>query len=557
MSENDARNLRSVIRPDAVDDDQVVPGRGVDQRDQGEDTQQNQQARANLAAQQDGRDDQGNYEEDGKELGIGHEPSFLLRRFSAAAVRAIRGYQHGVLAMVPAAVIASAVAVLTQMPSPLEAVAEHLMELTPVGIAEYLLSHLLSVARPASLLGALAIAMLAGGLAGSLHAFPVRRLWGQVAGLGLAAAFLGAVFIGVFTPVELAPELWLIAAYLASLVLISRSTRHVPGRAEFLRRSVIIIGGAVALLALYSARPLLGALTVRRFFPYRRPHGLPIPGLADLVTSPDQFFIMDKVLEYPLVGSTAWYLTVDGAVARPLRLKYDVLTGRPAESRYVTVECVDNPVGGSLISNALWTGVRVTDLLREAGATGNTVLFHAADSYAEPVPRHVLADAGALIAYAMNGETLPRAHGYPARLLLPGFYGFKSVKWLTRIEVVDGPAEGHWASYGWTPTARIHSTVRIDIARRSGEEVLLAGIAFGGNRGISAIEVRVAGGAWRRARLGSALSRDSWVQWALRLRASAGVVIEARVMDGNGEVQTAQRHGAYPDGSTGWAAVTV
>jgi DMSO/TMAO reductase YedYZ molybdopterin-dependent catalytic subunit len=157
----------------------------------------------------------------------------------------------------------------------------------------------------------------------------------------------------------------------------------------------------------------------------------------------------------------------------------------------------------------------------------------------------------------MNGEVLPRVHGYPARFLLPGIYGFKSVKWLERIEVVRGSGGGDWRRQGWTAQGVVHTGTRIDLARRQGDTILLAGIAFAGTRGVQAVEVRVNGGPWQQARLGKALSHATWVQWVIRVRAHAVAQVEARAIDGTGQAQTGRPHGAYPDGSSGWPAVTV
>jgi DMSO/TMAO reductase YedYZ molybdopterin-dependent catalytic subunit len=415
-----------------------------------------------------------------------------------------------------------------------------------------------------------------------LAALPGRSVERRVAGLALAGAFLYAVFIRVIVPSGQAPELWLVGSYIVVLALLQSQLESSPAgattqpgsrvqirRRELLLRSGTVLGGAAILLALLSVQPLLRALATRRLFPYRPPRGLQVVGLADLVTPSDRFYVMDKVLQYPEIGPPGWRLVVEGEVARSFSLDFGALLARRAHHRYVTLECVDNPVGGSLIGNALWSGIDLEELLREAGARGDIVVFHAADRYTESVSRAELRAAGAMVAYAMNGAVLRREHGYPARLLLPGIYGFKNVKWLERIEVVHLPSAGDWRGQGWTETGRIQTTVRIDVARRTGrgdsrgarpgcgDEIVLAGVAFAGRRGIEAVEVRVNAGPWRRATLGPALSEASWVQWAVRLQAPGQARIEARAIDGEGRGQSGVRRGAYPDGATGWASVTV
>jgi len=459
--------------------------------------------------------------------------------------------------MVPAAVIASAVAYLQKWPSPLEAPAEQLMQWTPLPLAEFLLMHLGALARPAALLGALAVLMLAGGLAGVLFGVGARGLPGTILGLIPATALMLAVLLLLFPASREEPATWLLVAFLPLLVLLNHRQQHVGGRREFLERSGMVLGGAAVLVSLFSIEPVVQALATRRLFAYRRPAGFQIAGISDLVTPTHRFYVMDKVLQDPIVGPPSWNLRVDGAVRSPLRLDYGGLLKRAAVQRYVTMECVDNPVGGPLMSNALWTGVPLVSLLREAGAAGDTVVFHGMDDYAESTPRADLERVGALVAYAMNGAALPRSHGYPARVIVPGIYGFKSVKWLSRIEVVGGAYDGAWRAHGWTETAQIHTSVRIDVARRTGGAVLLAGVAFAGARGVQAVEARVNGGPWRRATLTRALGADAWVQWAVRFHGAAPAGFQVRAIDAEGNIQTPRVHGAYPDGSTGWATATV
>jgi DMSO/TMAO reductase YedYZ molybdopterin-dependent catalytic subunit len=469
-----------------------------------------------------------------------------------------------VVALVAAAVVASAASTAAGWPSPLEATADWLMEWTPVGLANVILQDLDPFARPAALLGALAIAMLAGGIAGALAALPGTAVRFRALGAGAGVIFLGLVFLWFFLPARLPPEIILIAAFPAALSLFERDGRSrrprqavLSARRAFLVRSGLVIGGAATLLALYSIRPLLRLPASRRLFAFRPPRGLTLAGLTDLVTPADRFYRMDKVLEPPEIGPPDWHLSIAGKVTSRLSLDYTALLDRERVDRYVTMECVDNPVGGSLISTALWRGISVERLLSEAGASGETIIFHGADRQTEGIPRRVLQRAGALVVYAMNGETLTREHGYPARLLLPGHYGFKSVKWLEHIDVADGPYRDVWEDHGWTPTAEIHTTTRIDVARRIGDTVLIAGVAFAGTRGIRAVQVRSNGGPWRRATLGPAPSRATWVQWTVRLGSSDPARIEARAVDGQGAVQTARHQGPDPDGATGWASVSV
>jgi sulfite oxidase len=468
-----------------------------------------------------------------------------------------RGYQRGVVAAVPATVGASLLAVVAGWPTPLEAVAETLMAYTPLPIADFLLAHVGTVARPLALLGALALVMLLGGIGGALQALPGCGLIREVGGYLASAGLLAVVLLHAIPPVLAAPDLVLVLLFVPCLAVVRTRWGRVDGRREFLERSAVILGGAAAVLALLSLEPTIAGIAARKLFPFRKPAGLRVAGITDLVTAPQRFYVMDKVLEAPTLQSDTWKLPVRGLVDRPLELDYTTLLTLPRTNRYITCECVDNTVGGEKMSTAYWSGVPVTYLLNRVGARGDAVVFHGADVYDESIPVAELREADAFIAFGMNGETLPRRHGYPARLILPGVYGFKSVKWLTGMTVVRGHHAQNWEAQGWSDDATIHTTTRIDVAAREGEKITVAGVAFAGRRGVSAVEVRVNGGPWRHATLGPVLSHETWAQWAITLRGHGTAAVEARAIDGTGAVQTGQVQPSYPDGATGWATATV
>lgn len=549
MADDDAENVMWSIRPDPVDDDEIVPGRGIDDCQRRDGNQQQQDSAADTAMQERKRDDQWQTEKEGKELSVAHSSSFFRQ--------GLRAYQDGTLAAVVAAVVGAIVAVAAGWPSPLEATGEALMEWTPLALANLLLAHLAGFARPAALLGGLAAAMLVGGTSaviGAAAGVISRNRW---LGLPLAGSAFALVFLWLIPPAGDLTEATFVVMYPFVLLVVSTPRGHASDRRQFLVRSSIILGGAAALLALFSLRPTLHALALTQIFPYRRPRGMAVPGLGELVTPASHFYRMDRVLEPPEIAPSDWRLTLTGAVRSPLTLDFQQLLVGPRRDRYVTMECVDNPVGGPLISTALWTGTPLVELLHRAGIHGNTLVFHGADGYSESASFHDIVGVGALLVYAMNGQILRREHGYPVRVLLPGVYGFKSVKWLTGIDVRDDPAPGDWSVHGWTPGGHIHTTTRIDVARRAGNEILLAGTAFAGIRGVRAVEVRVNGGPWREASLGTKLSDSAWVQWAIRLHGSGTARIEARAIDGLGRIQTARQHDPFPGGATGWASLTV
>lgn len=555
MTDEDAHHLMPSVRPDTVRDDRAIPGAGICDGDQGHDSQQDVESAIQAGMVNDHDQGQRNHEKDQQELSITHPPDALPPM--SLARRAARGYQCGTIASVIAAVTASAVAAIAAWPSPLEATAEFLMQWTPLPIAEFVLTHLSGIARPAALLGALAIFMFCGATAGALSAIPAVNRRGLIFGWLISIGWLTYVMLFLLRPSTILPDVWLVGAFFCAMLLVQRRSGRASNRRQFVERTAVILGGAILLVSIFSIEPVLQAIATRKLFPFRRTRGLQVNGITELVTRPENFYIMDQVLQYPQQGPPGWQLAIDGAVDRPQTFDYGTLLALPRENRYITMECVDNPVGGHLIGTALWTGVPLTHLLERAGARGNTVVFHGQDSYPESTPIRELAERKALIAYGMNGETLPRAHGYPTRLILPGIYGFKSVKWLTRLEVVHGSPDGAWQRHGWTETGVIHATTRIDVARRVGGVVTLAGIAFAGNRGVHAVEVRANGGSWRRATLGPILSHETWAQWAIRFHGFGPATFEARVIDGQGQAQTARRHAPYPDGSSGWATATV
>lgn len=431
------------------------------------------------------------------------------------------------------------------------------MEWTPLPLAQFLLFHLSNAARPLALFGALAVTMVMAGCAGALYQASGAGSLYRAASFAGAALWLGAIFLRLFAPSR--PEQAVVLVVFILLILLAQTAlpQVQSGRRSWLIQNGMIVGGAAILVGLFSVRPLLRALSTSRLFAYRRPAGLPVAGLSDLVTSPAHHYVMDKVLADPEIGPPGWSLTVDGLLHTPLNMDYGKILQAPQRSRYITLECVDNPIGGPLMSNALWTGIPIARLLESTGIRGDTVVFHGADAYAEAVPFAVLKRSGALLAYGINGERLPTDHGYPLRLVLPGVYGFKSVKWLTRIQVIRGAFAGNWRTHGWTDVGTVQTTTRIDFTRRQGNALLVAGVAFAGSRGVSAVEVRVDGGPWRRATLGLALSQDAWVQWAIRFVGVAGIHVQARAIDGRGQVQPGKKRDSYPNGATGWHTVSV
>ncbi|WP_067464051.1 molybdopterin-dependent oxidoreductase [Nocardia amamiensis] len=294
---------------------------------------------------------------------------------------------------------------------------------------------------------------------------------------------------------------------------------------------------------------------------------LRIPGLTPYVTSNDDFYRIDTALIVPQVSKDDWSLRIHGMVDREIRLSWADLAHRPVEERMITLACVSNPVGGDLIGNARWLGYRLDQLLAEAGPhpDADMVLSHSTDGWNAGTPLTVLTDGrDALLAVGMNGEPLPVQHGYPARLVVPGLYGYVSAtKWVTELEVTRfDRATAYWTRRGWSALGPIKTGTRIDTPRGRKRlapgRIPIAGVAWAQHRGIRAVEVQIDDGPWQQARLSDEQSIDTWRQWVLDWDATTGPhTIRARTTDGTDETQTAERRDVIPDGATGYPAVTV
>lgn len=301
--------------------------------------------------------------------------------------------------------------------------------------------------------------------------------------------------------------------------------------------------------------------------PAVHPKGVALPSF---ITGNADFYRIDTALSVPQLSRDNWQLRIHGMVDREVTLRFDDLDRFEVVEKLVTLTCVSNPVGGDLIGNASWTGYRVRDLLAEAGIhpDADMVLSMSIDGFTAGTPVEALTDdRGALLAVGMNGEPLPTNHGYPARLVVPGLYGYVSAtKWVVDLEVTRfDRAEAYWTRLGWSPRGPIKTESRIDVPR-SGQGVARGPVTFGGvawaqNRGVRTVEVRIDGpgrqGDWQRAELGAAYSNDTWRLWSVPWQATqpGRHTITVRATDNTGAVQTADIADPIPDGATGWHSV--
>ena len=285
-----------------------------------------------------------------------------------------------------------------------------------------------------------------------------------------------------------------------------------------------------------------------------------VTGLTPIVMPNDRFYRIDTSLLVPMVDTADWSLRIHGLVDRETTLSWSELVGLPMFEQYVTIACVSNEVGGDLVGNAKWTGVRLREVLAMAGvqASATQLVGRSVDGWTAGMPTAWVMDPERepMIAVRMNDQPLPSAHGFPARLIIPGLYGYVSAtKWLAELELTTLEAfDGYWVPLGWSKEAPILTQSRIDTPRGpvGAGTVPIAGIAWAPDRGISRVEVGV-DGTWYDARLSRPISDTTWVQWVLDWAATPGDhTIQVRATDGDGQTQTDLQSPPAPDGARGW-----
>ena len=495
-----------------------------------------------------------------------------------------RGAAIGILAALFSLGMAELVAGLSaRLRSPVLDIGDRVIDLVPSPVKEFAIDVFGTADKLALLIGIMTILLGYSAVVGMVAA---RK--SLVAGvlaiglLGLVGAVAGAT--GPVGLVGITPSLIGAAAGTAALVVMSRWT---PGIANphfgASRRSFLMASGAV--LASAATLGTAGRALESRFDAGRSRTSIQLPtpnnplepimpeasfagidGLSPFTTPNAEFYRIDTALTIPQVPVDTYRLRIGGMVDRPLELTYQDLLNRALIESDITMTCVSNEVGGKLVGNARWLGVRLDDLLAEAGIQpgADQIVGRSVDRYTCGFPVAALDGRDAMVAIGMNGAPLPLEHGFPARLIVPGLYGYVSAtKWLGEIQLTTfADFDHYWVGRGWAPRAPIKTQSRIDtpkaLDRIPAGPTTVAGVAWAQTRGIETVEVRIDNEPWQAAELAAELTNTTWRQWRFQWTATAGRHdIACRATDGTGETQTEERAQPIPDGASGWHSLVI
>ncbi|MEZ5258680.1 MAG: molybdopterin-dependent oxidoreductase [Ilumatobacteraceae bacterium] len=291
-----------------------------------------------------------------------------------------------------------------------------------------------------------------------------------------------------------------------------------------------------------------------------------VDGIAPFFTPNADFYRIDTALTVPQVPVDGWSLSVKGLVDEPFELDFDELVSLGLVEEDITLTCVSNTVGGNLVGNARWTGVPLDRILERAGvqAGADQIVGRSTDGYTCGFPVSALDGRPAIVAVAMNGEPLPLEHGFPARLLVAGLYGYVSAtKWLTELELTTFDAfDQYWVDRGWVDDAPIKTMARIDTPRSLQKlpagTIPIGGVAWAQTRGIEAVELSIDDGPFEPCELAESLNDNTWRQWSFPWDATPGRHrLTVRAVDGTGETQIEERAEPFPSGASGWMSLFV
>jgi DMSO/TMAO reductase YedYZ molybdopterin-dependent catalytic subunit len=332
------------------------------------------------------------------------------------------------------------------------------------------------------------------------------------------------------------------------------------------------------------------------------PAGFQNPVLSPLlqyeITPTELFYRIDISPIVPTINAQTWKLSVKGLVDNPIELTYEELKAMPSVEQFSTLSCVSNKVGGDLISNAIWKGIPLKNLLNKAQIRQGAryIVFRCYDGYDVGIPLEKGLEDGTILAYEMNRAVLTPAHGFPVRAIVPNIYGMMNAKWITEIEIIDYVYEGFWQRKGWSNIATINTLSSIVVPGNApirtrfrgflpansnlagsgnvtnssspssssppGRTATVGGIAFAGTRGISKVQVSIDNGVtWKEATIKEPLSSYSWVMWAAEVNLpdvqEKEYKLTVRATDKAGKVQTSEVRQPFPDGSTGYHMINI
>jgi DMSO/TMAO reductase YedYZ molybdopterin-dependent catalytic subunit len=531
------------------------------------------------------------------------------------------GVVSGLLAAAVALGVAELIAGITgPKGSPVVAVGGAAIDMTPIPVKDFAIAHfgshdktvliagiLVLLAAFAAVIGVLALRWLAAGLAGlavfgalGITAALTRPTAGvadvlpTLVGVAVAAVALTLLVraargtrpdipgTGVATDTSAAPNTSVARDTGVATPEDAPAREDRPGTVPGRRRFLAVSAGAAVLAA---AGGGIGDVLLRRFSvtasraqvrlpaaaktapPVSAGTELQVSGLSSFYTPNSSFYRVDTDLVLPQVSPDQWTLKIGGLVGKPVELTFADLLRQPLTEADITLVCVSNEVGGPYAGNARWLGVSLPALLRRAGIQrgADQVLSTSVDGMTISTPVSAIMDGrNALVAVGMNGQPLPVAHGFPARMVVPGLYGYTSAtKWVTSLEVTTfAKQQAYWTQRGYAQQAPIKTESRIDVPRPltrvAAGRVPVAGVAWAPHRGISAVEVSADNGPWRPARLAAADGTDTWRQWVWEWDATPGLhQLQVRATDGTGATQTNRRTGVFPSGATGWDSVVV
>ncbi|HXI46770.1 MAG TPA: molybdopterin-dependent oxidoreductase [Candidatus Acidoferrales bacterium] len=471
------------------------------------------------------------------------------------------------------------------IPSPLLAISRLVVDLQPPGAKDVVVGIFGTSDKLALQVLVVVVALAIGAAIGVLargRPSAATVVIGAFAGAGFLASLrdpdVVPVLAAIVAGVETVAASWVLGWLLAGAAPVAAAGRR--GMPDWTRRRLIQRGGAVAVGSvavavfgrwlLEKARiPVEAGALPEPAVPATLPAGADIAtadlttaGLTPIVMPNARFYRIDTAFVPPAVDVTTWTLRIHGMVDREVTLTYDQLIALPIIEQFVTIACVSNEVGGDLVGNAAWRGVSLRDVLAMAGvqAGATQLVGRSVDGFTVGMPTAWVMDESRvpMIAVGMNGQVLPRLHGYPARLIVPGLYGYVSAtKWLSELELTTLEAfDAYWVPLGWAKEAPILTQSRIDVPQNGTSlapgRTTIAGVAWAPDRGVERVEVSIDQGPWLPATISAPISDATWVQWVLPWDATSGThSVEVRATDGTGAVQTADMSRPAPDGARG------